>query len=491
MLRFSQLLSNHIKRKKVNITQMAIYLDIQRTNLYKIKTGERLPKNIEIVKKMAQYLHLDLNDTKELLDAYEIENIGEFIYYRRNDVKEFLKKTDFVNPELLDVTINPITLVDESLIINNIQTISGINNLFQVMKKIVIDECSNTDLPTIDLMCQPIDMRVISVLKTACAVNKETVINHIFCVDNSEDVINYQTYNIKCLTNIFSLLSVTNRYFPFYYYNEISSQSAHFSLFSNVLITKRYTLVFTNDFEYGVIYTDETSRKIYTRMFEIYKQKTNKLLHFLNYEKYCLLTINNDIKANKENLLFTTPCPTYTIKPEDCISERHLSNNFPNREKFISFYNEFVVMYNNRIKNNQPNLNLYFTLQGLKYFTRTGYFQDIPPTLSIPLDLDERILILTRWKKFLAGYENVYMLDFPEYPESSTLTLIFNPEKVSFITITPSGNPIYVQIDEASIVTAFYDYFQSIITTRCCSLEKTLAAIDECIDILINQKDCI
>ena len=68
----SELLSFYINKKKTNITQFAQYLEIDRSTLHKIIKGQRPATSEALVNKMAQYLCLSQEETKQILEAYEI-----------------------------------------------------------------------------------------------------------------------------------------------------------------------------------------------------------------------------------------------------------------------------------------------------------------------------------------------------------------------------------------------------------------------------------
>lgn len=61
------------------MTQFAQYLGIDRSTLHKIIKGQRPATSEALVNKMAQYLCLSQEETKQILEAYEIDTIGAFI----------------------------------------------------------------------------------------------------------------------------------------------------------------------------------------------------------------------------------------------------------------------------------------------------------------------------------------------------------------------------------------------------------------------------
>lgn len=78
------------------MTQFAQYLGIDRSTLHKIIKGQRPATSEALVNKMAQYLCLSQEETKQILEAYEIDTIGAFIFYRRKHIQDFFKEADHV-----------------------------------------------------------------------------------------------------------------------------------------------------------------------------------------------------------------------------------------------------------------------------------------------------------------------------------------------------------------------------------------------------------
>ena len=90
MSEFSQLLSNHIHNKKVTIYALAQYCNVDRSSIYKIIRGKRLPSTISTIEQISEFIHLTPLEHEELLETYQITLIGADNYYRRKDVMNFL-----------------------------------------------------------------------------------------------------------------------------------------------------------------------------------------------------------------------------------------------------------------------------------------------------------------------------------------------------------------------------------------------------------------
>ena len=76
MSEFSQLLSDHIHNKKITIYALAQYCNIDRSSIYKIIRGKRLPSNISTIEHISDFIHLTPLEHQELLEAYQITLVG-------------------------------------------------------------------------------------------------------------------------------------------------------------------------------------------------------------------------------------------------------------------------------------------------------------------------------------------------------------------------------------------------------------------------------
>lgn len=73
MTYFSQLFSQHIHQKNIKVYALAQYLNLDRSNMYKIINGKRMPSSSEVVHKICKFLSLSYDEEQALKCAYEID----------------------------------------------------------------------------------------------------------------------------------------------------------------------------------------------------------------------------------------------------------------------------------------------------------------------------------------------------------------------------------------------------------------------------------
>lgn len=174
----SELLSFYINKKKTNITQFAQYLEIDRSTLHKIIKGQRPATSEALVNKMAQYLCLSQEETKQILEAYEIDTIGAFIFYRRKHIQDFFKEADHVLDHHYHITEQ---VQDDQTLVDDVYT--GRINVEHILYTLYSYELRE-EKPHIRIMEQPYEMSII--FDSFNHISAEMPMTHLFYLDNSQ-----------------------------------------------------------------------------------------------------------------------------------------------------------------------------------------------------------------------------------------------------------------------------------------------------------------
>ena len=457
----SQLLSEYIKTKKINIKKCAEYFQIDRSTLYKIIRGERKIPNRDFIQQISQYLYLTNDEKKELLNAYEIDRIGDFRYYCRQHVSFFLKEAtlldnrSFTTPDTLD----------------SILKTGHYTNKYDVehlLYELSLLECKEKD-PHIRILGQP--THALYLLRI---VSSHIPITHIFCLNNTNELTkDNQFYNLSVLTNIMPLIFNNDHYSPYYYYNEINAINNHLCFFPNMILTTKYLLIYTADHSSGILYEKGETYDAYEILFNQYLKETK-----------CLIT-NKDEKSDvieDFNCILYAP-PIGAVYQEDDPFPVFLEENV-----FVESFKKHSMYLKQFVKRNKDHLSGLYTLQGLRHFVDTGYTIDFPQPFYQPLTINDRIKILRRLKNFINTY-SINLVDVPEYDNMSFSVIIMNINTLYFQIVSASGTIKTIQLHEASLVMAFNDYYQYILEERLLSKEDAFKIIDSYITQLEMLKE--
>lgn len=459
----SQLLSEYIKTKKINIKKCAEYFQIDRSTLYKIIRGERKIPSRDFIQQISQYLYLTNDEKKELLNAYEIDRIGEFRYYCRQHVSSFLKEAT-----LLD---NRTFAVNDAL--NPILKTGHYTNKYDIehlLYELSLLECKEKD-PHIRIFGQP--THVLYLLRI---VSSHIPITHLFCLNNTNELTkDNQFYNLTVLTNIMPLIFNNDHYSPYYYYNEINAINNHLCFFPNMILTHKYLLIYTTDHSSGILYERGDTYDAYEELFNQYLKETK-----------CLIT-NEDHRSDMiEDFNYILYAPSIgALYQEDDPFPVSLKDN-----EFTDSFKRHSIHLKQYLKSNTDHLSGLYTLQGLRHFVDTGYTTDFPQQFYHPLTIIDRIKILRRLKNFMNSC-SIQLVDVPEYSDTSFLIIVMNMNTLYFQIVSASGTIKTIQLHEASLVMAFNDYYQYIVEERCLSKEEAFKTIDSYITQLENLKGAV
>lgn len=455
----SQLLSEYIKTKKINIKKCAEYFQIDRSTLYKIIRGERKIPSRDFIQQISQYLYLTNDEKKELLNAYEIDRIGEFRYYCRQHVSSFLKEAT-----LLD---NRTFAVNDAL--NPILKTGHYTNKYDIehlLYELSLLECKEKD-PHIRIFGQP--THALYLLRI---VSSHIPITHLFCLNNTNELTkDNQFYNLTVLTNIMPLIFNNDHYSPYYYYNEINAINNHLCFFPNMILTHKYLLIYTTDHSSGILYERGDTYDAYEELFNQYLKETK-----------CLIT-NEDHRSDMiEGFNYILYAPSIgALYQEDDPFPVSLKDN-----DFIESFKRHSIHLKQYLKSNTDHLSGLYTLQGLRHFVDTGYTTDFPQQFYHPLTIIDRIKILRRLKNFMNTC-SIQLVDVPEYSDTSFLIIVMNINTLYFQIVSASGTIKTIQLHEASLVMAFNDYYQYIVEERLLSKKDAF----EIIDSYITQLDML
>ncbi|MCD7893665.1 MAG: helix-turn-helix transcriptional regulator [Erysipelotrichaceae bacterium] len=477
-MNFGEKLALFLKQRNMKIVELSQFIGLDRANLYKIVKGTRKLPDKSYIQPIAEILCLTKEETNELYEAYEIDEVGSYVYYRRKKVEEILKLSIS-----WDVS-SPISLWGEkdkyNLDIHDFQYFSGQYSIDSILSQMMLIETKKEN-PHIRIFNQIKNDYIMNTIQFLGNMNSQIVITHIFGMNNSLNQNENEYYNLDYLISIFPILSSNLQYHP-YYFRTYIPYASEYSFFSNVVITSDYVFTFTNDYQDAIIYNNQNMINIYRNMFQKYLKKSQLLINKMDYIDYCKSIFV------KQELIYTTPCPTHVLGLDEVqLVSDHIRDEFSQKSTFMEFYRQYLQMQQIYLKNNTGNTQYYFTKQGLEYFCETGYFHDIPASLLYPLTHDELLYFLGKWKDFVENYQYITMLDIPAFPGDSTTVISFDDNRLSFTFITSKGIPICVTINEASIYSAFHDYFHHIIENKAISKEETINMIDEYIQKLEKQ----
>ena len=90
---FHSLFRESLDKRKLTIYRLSKELQIDRSTLYQVQNGGRLP-TAQVFRRMASYLNLSSREEKQWLEAWKRERLGPNHYYLRRKVEVCVRMLD-------------------------------------------------------------------------------------------------------------------------------------------------------------------------------------------------------------------------------------------------------------------------------------------------------------------------------------------------------------------------------------------------------------
>lgn len=454
MSEFSHLLTQHIHNKEIKTYALAQYCGLDRSNMYKVINGKRKPTSSEMVNNMCKFMHLSPTETKELQEAYLITLIGPDNYYRRKNVKEFFDLFRLPTLSLPSAFYRKDTIPEtDDMVLLNTQT--EINNaLFHILSLEFTEEEGH-----IRMLIQPDYNFLMDLLVTEGIGRSNIVIDHIIYLDNNTDFSRGQKdYNLKCLKNILPLYGSISKYETFYYYDDISTKNAYFTLFPYIIITSKYACLLTADIRKGYMTSRREAFEMFCEIFDDYLKKSSPLLNRIDNLYTQLDYVQSLVPGSLPAYSFQmTPCLTVFMTGQ--FAEKHVTPDLPNRSAFIE---KFVTYVNNMNKyRNTDSMTSIFSLEGLIRFMDTGEIGEYPSNAYIRPDLNNRINLAKQLLQACHTYNYRMLKDNIGNLDNELFLFISQKRGYLMLNSPVTNNLIYLDIEEPGLLFNFFDFCEN------------------------------
>lgn len=458
MTLFSTILSEHIKTKNIRIHQLAQYCGVDRSNMYKIINGKRNPGSEELVQKIADFMRLTPTERRELLEAYEITITGYETYYRRKNVQDFISNFSMRKEETFDSSPYFSSTLDYSQFTDTL-SINGKTKLNHALYGILALESQKKDRH-IKLLFQPDSDDFMDILASISKNKKNLKIDHIICLNNTDNITSdKRDYNLSCLQKIIPMYNTCLcDYTPFCYYDSINSHNSNFNLLSSLIITSEYAITFSPQLQYGILFTSKSTLQKFCSIFDELKAETTPIVCkidsiFTQFEYFNNLNLGE--KAG------------YSFQQEPCVMpmvplsfpEKYLVSTLPDRKNFVISVKEYIQQKSEILKT--LSTHFIFTEEGIRNFLQTGRLSELPDSIYIPIEYSDRVLIMRNL--IHACQNNNYVMLRPDAPIANSNLCIYVTVHNGYLLFSSNTKDlVYLNLEEPSLLHAFYDYLSSL-----------------------------
>ena len=456
MSEFSYVLSRHVHGKNIKTYALAQYCGLDRSNMYKIINGKRKPTSLEMVHKMAQFMHLTPAEELELEEAYQITLTGYDNYYRRRDVMNFFSEFTLSTVALPSFKYG----TEQSNNNKEITLLASPTEVRQALFRIISAEMSRQTHGHIRLLVQPDASFLINLIHAESHPDTEIHIEHIICLNNNSETTHaHKNYNLNCLKQILPLYGSCPYYESFYYYDDISARTGKLTLFPYMIITSNCVCLLTAGLDRGCVMRSVPAHKMFSEVFTDYRKTSTVLLKKINNVAEQLDYVQNLLRKCGSGFCFQmTPCFTPFITLS--MAETNISIDTSVRSAFINRFHEYIKDIN--AWQEQGKTTCIFSYDGIRHFLETGRINEYPHDVYFPFDMHDKINLI---RKLIPSCRNGHyrMLREPIGNVEHELYLFVNQQNGYLMFSSPyTGYPVYLNIEEPGLLFTFYDFCENL-----------------------------
>lgn len=457
---FSDLLSDYINKKQIKILSLAKYCDMDRSTMYKVMSGKRNPPSLDILEKMAHFMHLTPLEHQKFLEAWKITRVGEELYYKRKSVENFICHF----PELTSPGPDPqFFVLDDSSLDNtsDCTVLTSKQHINHCLHQIFLKETARTN-GKIALFLQP-DYDFLFQLLATIPVAENLTIDHLLCLTTTDEFTGKnELVNLKYLHIIFPLYMAGLDYHTWYFYDKIHSHYHNFNLFPCMILTSEAAITCTSDYRNGLLYTNPDILKMLWQMFHTYQGQCNPLFTTTaftpdNYTEVFEHMFIPDFKGSALTGLQPEACitPFLTGKFLDDV----FNHNLPSGQEILQKAD--IYFRKNMQKLAAGQFHIYFTANGMLHFAQSGRTEEIPDVFYRALNPQERIHILKQVATCCeSGTYKILQKPLNTLPRNLHLCICGNLGTMVFRC--NSGHSTVLTVQEYSLVNTIQDYLENL-----------------------------
>jgi len=449
---------------------------IDRTTLQRVKSGERLPSK-KIFSGLCKSLRLSEAEEEELKNILEMETIGQRDYYNRKAIVGLIETitelTEYTIPFSKEIGLkNGETL--KSMPTDGMEIIRGQTNVLRMVENAIDCEIFASATPQIQQVI-PYDWDAVYdyIFQQMMGSGKNLVLQDIvsFPQNCSESEADQSLIAFKKLAEL-SLLDNVD-YQSRFYYRSSDEHPVDSGVFPYYLLTTNRLITLSKDLATAVVYWEAGLYQVYAGYFsELLENSAPFIQESRNvFEIYAL----EDALPTK---LVMQPIPCFSRYYTDEMIDKQMNRDFPYYEALYAA----VIRFYDKFRANNKGMVDVFSLKYLRQFMEDGYIY-LPEEMVHPFPAEERLqlikqlhadMIASERKCFAINEDRLFMNSAVEFSnEDPTLRLILHYQRGDETIFK------HLAINEANIIRAFDDFFDSLPTSDyVLSKAETIAGIE-------------
>lgn len=451
MTGFSQALQSHIERSGLKMSTIAKASGVDRTLLYKIMGGQRLPSGDDVLERLTSSLMLSPLQGAELLELYHIAKIGEDVYKRHRLVQAMIENFGFFQSGEAPAVTSPPPAWGSSE-----TTVLQGNAAINACVRFVLEEAA-ARRERIRLVAQPDYPFLMQILASIGCTQPDLSVTHVIQLQNSDFERGSNRHNLEAVTETLPLTTAGFQYnLKFVYEQETSC----LTILPNLILTERHAVCISEKYEYGTCFHSPDLLALYRTAFDkiaaeaepLISRLTDPMQHMEYYER-----LYNGEKTNLY-IFFPQPCFGTLYSPE--LIRQCVRPELPYREKVAELY---IAQTQQLCGLLSPARQLvsYFSEEGLREFLQTGRVQEVPTEYYTPIPPEERLnVVKALYRATQEGWYRPYLVNPRNLRMPDNLTIsAMSEEAVLLVYNHPVRGSFTLSLNERSISSSIYSFF--------------------------------
>lgn len=448
---FSEYFKSILNTKKVNIYNLALQSNIDRSTIHKVASGSRIP-NRAFIDKIMFHIPMTPVEKKLFLDIYQVTRDGPEIYERRKRVQHIISDLMQLNPSQDHISFS---LHHTE---GNMKVIRGAHAIRLAVKQIIEREAFSQNQPRIWMRVPPCELIDISLIALTCAGAPEPVEwIHILSMDSGNNPV-HQNENLELLRNVLPFCYLSNlKYQPHYYYETKENRVDVMQTMPFYILTSESLLNINLEAKTAILSMSAELLNFFNEEFLRQKQYTLPLSAAKDTAISILQHFIEILKSSNGSICYYEYSPNFSCVMDDAFVRRRIRPDLENREKVV----ENVAIRFHMIRSRKEKFHTYFTQYGLDKFVRTGVLVNTIPKYDSPYSKEDRIYLLSHLIEEVEKNRvcaRLLTLPMSEMSENISITS-FGRDGLNIAAYNMPGQDMKTSyISETNLTVAFQDY---------------------------------
>ena len=466
MGKFSAELDAIMETRDVALAEVIRDTGISRASFFKYRNGSRLPSDLNTVRRIAEVLKLNYDESRRFTEAFMIDQIGEYQYRGMMAVEKLLcTPIGFLRMKKTEKASSGGFRDDDAR-----STFTGQLPVTMKIMSVIAGGLEKGNVTVFETISSDEIFRIISQVKGS---EREHEIMHIMAMNGSDSAaVTDRLYNVERLGSIIRTLCSCEGYRPFYYYASLSTLRTLGILQTNMILTRDTVLCYAEDYSSAAVYRDPETVAMYGsiaagigRIASPYAEKMSLANSIKTYNRF------NQHSGVRYSFI-PGMCVTSIIKKTDDLLANNIRHDIEGVDEFLAGYERYAVNLQRAIARNDGKYHYVVSGPGVRYSYYMGMINEFPKEATIPLDKEGTLKLLRRFRRISATHD-FRVLDDDRFPADNTIGLEAVPGQAMISLILPGEFAMRVIVlREQSTAALIFDYLAAVYENKALSGEE-------------------